>query len=147
MSKRIYTLVYVLPYDIPYNLSILQLARIRSTLLMTWRFLWTLFLVFCPFLENLHLYAFIVDTSATTYIPSYSEPPPLNAFISSHLAFLHPPSVPMSHLRLSLLVHSWNLFDLSVHFHCLFFIRIDFFYRHAPLFDNSMLPFFSTCFS
>ena len=71
-----------------------------------------------------------------------SEPPSLNALISSHPVFLHPPSVshdPSPPPTLGSLVESVR--SVST-FHCLSFLHIDFSYRRVLLLDNNMLPFF-----
>ena len=72
-----------------------------------------------------------------------SEPPPLNSFISSHPVFLHPPSVPHDPSpapTLGSLVESVR--SVSTLFTVFSSFVLIFFYRHAPLFDNSMLPLF-----
>ena len=72
-----------------------------------------------------------------------SEPPPLNTLISSYPVFLHPPSVPHDPSpapTLGSLVESVR--SVSALYTLTSSLVLIFFYRHAPLFDNSMLPFF-----
>ena len=74
-----------------------------------------------------------------------SEPPTLNAFISSHPVFIHPPSVPHDPSpapTLGSLVESVRSVSAPFTVFSSFVLIFFSFYRHAPLFDNSMPPFF-----